>query len=103
GAPFAFCCGALAQLRAFDAPAAWRREGPDRNEKLFIQSGLRLGLPAGFGGLAAAAFSGGCSWRTGWAHRRTRTYWSWYRTAIIPSRRCSTRTVALRIPGRTSR
>ena len=65
GAPFAFCCGALAQLRAFDILAAWRREGPDRNEKLFIQSGLRLGLPAGFGGLAATAWSGGCNSRMG--------------------------------------
>ena len=63
GAPFGFCSGG-AQLRAFDVLTAWRREGPDRKEKLFIQSGLRLGLPAFFGGFAAAAL-GGCNSRTG--------------------------------------
>ena len=31
---------------AFDIRIAWRRDGPDRKEKLFIQSGLRLGLLA---------------------------------------------------------
>ena len=41
---------------------AWRTDGPDRTEKLSIQSGLRLGLPTGFGGLAAA---GGCNSRAG--------------------------------------
>ena len=31
---------------------AWRREGPDRTEKFFIQSLLRLALPVGRRGMA---------------------------------------------------
>ena len=51
---------------------AWRREGPDRTEKFFIQSLLRLGLPVGRGGLASVVL-GDASSRNGGAQRRTRT------------------------------
>ena len=63
GAPVGSCLGGP-QLRAFDILTAWRTEGPDRNEKLSIQSGLRWGLPTGFGGFAATV-AGGCNSRTG--------------------------------------
>src|SRR5581483_2023273 len=57
GAPFALCCCGKAQSRALEILAAWRREGPDRKEKLLIQSDLGLGLAAGFGGFKATAWA----------------------------------------------
>jgi len=36
-----------------DTSLAWRREGPERTEKFFIQSLLSLGLLVGRGGLVA--------------------------------------------------
>jgi hypothetical protein len=76
---------------------AWRREAPDRIEKFFIQSLLRLVVWAGRGGWIATPPGGGNA-RTDSAPRRTRTYESWKRTAMIPSKRSYTRTIALRIP-----
>src|ERR1019366_5247044 len=102
GAPFAFGCGDCAQLRTLDTSTVWRREGPDRIEKFFIQSLLRLAIRAGRGGPAAPVRSGANS-RSGGTQRRTRTYRSWKRTAMVPSIRASTRTQALRIPVRMSR
>src|SRR5712692_4194050 len=101
GAPFAFRGGAGAQLRALDTSMACRREGPDRIEKFFIQSLLRLALLVGHGGLASLVLGDGNSC-SGGAQRRTRTYRSWNCTAMVPSNRCSTRTIALRIPARMS-
>src|SRR5512140_1297743 len=72
GAPFAFGRGAAAQLRALDTSMAWRREGPDPTEKLFIQRLLPLGLPVGRGGLASVVMGDARPRNGGW-QRRTRT------------------------------
>jgi hypothetical protein len=59
-----FAVAAVTVLPALDTPMAWRREGPERREKFFIQSLLRRALLVGRGGLAAAVWSG-CNARAG--------------------------------------
>ena len=58
GAPFAFRCAGDAQLRALDTSTAWRREGPERTERLFIRSLLRLAFPLRRGASAPLVSSG---------------------------------------------